>query len=78
MALISLAIICTYGDNSCYYLGLKYLDAGRASITATLEPVVAAVVAYFWWSEVFTVQSYMGSAVILSTVILIIGSGERQ
>jgi drug/metabolite transporter, DME family len=78
LALISLAIICTYGANSCYYLGLKYLDAGRASITATLEPVVAAVVAYVWWSEVFTVQSYMGSAVILSAVVLMIRSGEKQ
>ncbi len=78
LALISLAIICTYGANSCYYLGLKYLDAGRASITATLEPVVAAVVAFFWWGEVFTVQSYMGSAVILSAVVLMIRSGDGK
>jgi drug/metabolite transporter, DME family len=78
MALISLAIICTYGANSCYYLGLKYLEAGRASITATLEPVVAAVVAYFWWGEVFTVQSYLGSAVILSAVVLMIRSGDGK
>jgi DME family drug/metabolite transporter len=76
MALISLAIICTYGANACYYLGLKYLEAGRASITATLEPVVAAVIAYFWWGEMFTVQSYMGSAVILSAVVLMIRSGD--
>ena len=76
LALISLAIICTYGANSCYYLGLKYLDAGRASITATLEPVVAAAVAYFWWREVFTLQSYIGSAVILSAVVLMIRSGD--
>jgi len=78
LALISLVIISTYGANSCYYLGLKYLDAGRASITATIEPVVAAVVAYFWWSEVITVQSYMGGAVILCAVILMIRSGEKK
>lgn len=75
LALISLVIVSTYGANSCYYSGLKYLEAGRASITATLEPVVAAVVAYFWWGEVFTLQSYMGSAVILSAVVLMIRSG---
>jgi len=74
LAIVSLVIISTYGANSCYYLGLKYLDAGRASITATLEPVVAAVVSYFWWGEVFTLQSYMGSAVILSAVVLMIRS----
>jgi drug/metabolite transporter, DME family len=79
LALMSLVIISTYGANSCYYSGLKYLEAGRASITATLEPVVAAVIAYFWWGEIFTVQSYMGSAVILSAVVLMIRSGgEKQ
>jgi DME family drug/metabolite transporter len=78
LALMSLVIISTYGANSCYYLGLKYLDAGRASITATIEPVVAAVVAYFWWNEVITVQSYMGGVVILCAVILMIRSGEKQ
>ncbi len=78
LALISLVIISTYGANSCYYSGLKYLEAGRASITATLEPVVAAAVAYFWWGEVFTVQSYIGSAVILSAVILMIRGSDRK
>ena len=75
LALALLVIICTYGANSCYYSGLKYLEAGRASITATLEPVVAAVVAYIWWGEVFDLQSYIGSAVILSAVVLMIRSG---
>ncbi len=78
IALISLVIISTYGANSCYYMGLKYLDAGRASITATLEPVVAAVVAFFWWNEVFDLQSYIGSAVILSAVVLMIRSGDNK
>ncbi len=78
LALMLLVIISTYGANSCYYIGLKYLDAGRASITATIEPVVAAVVAYFWWGEVITVQSYMGGTVILCAVILMIRSGEKQ
>ena len=78
MALICLVVISTYGANSCYYMGLKYLDAGRASITATLEPVVAAVVAYFWWNEVFDLQSYVGSAIILFAVVLMIRSGEKK
>jgi DME family drug/metabolite transporter len=78
MALILLVIISTYGANTCYYLGLKYLDAGRASITATLEPVVAAIIAYFWWNEVFDLQSYIGSAVILSAVVLMIRSGDAK
>jgi len=78
MAIVLLVIVCTYGANSCYYSGLKYLEAGRAAITATIEPVVAAAAAYFWWSEVFDLQSYIGSAIILSAVVLMIRDGDRK
>lgn len=78
LALLTLVVVSTYGANSCYYSGLKYLEAGRAAITATLEPVVAAIVAYFWWGEMFTLQSYAGSAVILFAVILMIRSGGKK
>ena len=54
LALGLLVIISTYGANTCYYYGLKYLEAGHAAIAATLEPVIAAAVAYFWWHEAFT------------------------
>jgi len=78
MAIGLLVVVCTYGANSCYYIGLKYLEAGRAAITATIEPVVAAFAAYVWWSEVFDLQSYIGSAVILSAVVLMIrGGGDK-
>ncbi|MDX1269629.1 MAG: EamA family transporter, partial [Oceanisphaera sp.] len=60
-ALLALAFFCTYGAYHFYYAGLKHLEAGRAAITATLEPVVAAVVAYFWWGEFFTLQGYLGA-----------------
>jgi DME family drug/metabolite transporter len=54
------------------------MEASRASITATLEPVVAAVGAYFWWGETFTLLGYVGSALILGAVILMVLDGLRQ
>lgn len=78
LAIVLLVIVCTYGANSCYYLGLKYLEAGRAAIAATLEPVVTAVVAYFWWHEVFSAQSYAGSFLILSAVVLVVWDGTKK
>ena len=79
LALGLLVVICTYGANSCYYAGLKYLEAGRAAIVATVEPVMAAVAAYFWWHEVFSFQGYLGSMLVLAAVILMIrdNSGSR-
>ena len=71
-ALLALAFFCTYGAYHFYYAGLRHLEAGRAAITATLEPVVAAVAAYFWWGEFFTPLGYAGAAMILAAVAIMI------
>lgn len=77
-ALVLIAMFCTYGAYYCYYLGIKHLEISRASIAATLEPVVAAVVAYFWWGEIFTPIGYAGSALILIAVLLVVWDGARR
>jgi DME family drug/metabolite transporter len=69
--LIFIAALCTYGAFFFYYIGVNHLEASRAAITATLEPVVAAVVAFFWWDETFGITGYVGSALIVSSVLLI-------
>ncbi len=71
-SLIAVALISTFIANHCYYLGLKYLEAGKASIVATLEPVVAAVAAYIILGEYFTGLGYVGAAMIIVAVILTI------
>lgn len=72
VALICIAMLSTYGAYYCYYQGLKYLEASRAAITATLEPVVAAIVAFLWWHESFSVLGYIGSAAILTAVVIMV------
>jgi DME family drug/metabolite transporter len=71
-ALVCIAVLSTYGAYFCYYIGVKHLEASRAAIAATLEPVMAAVVAYFWWGESFGVTGYAGSTLILLAVILMV------
>jgi len=77
-ALIGLAAFCTYGAYYLYYQGLKYLEASRAAITATLEPVVAALVAFWWWNETFSIKGYLGSILILTAVGLVVWDGMRR
>lgn len=77
-ALLVLAFFSTYGAYHFYYAGLKHLEAGRAAITATLEPVVAGVVAYFWWGEYFTLRGYAGAAMILAAVALMIRDNLKK
>jgi DME family drug/metabolite transporter len=71
-ALLCIAALSTYGAYFCYYQGVRYLEASRAAITATLEPVVASVVAFFWWGEAFGIAGYVGSAMILGAVLLMV------
>ncbi len=76
-SLSAVAVISTYGAYFCYYNSLKYLEPSRASVSATLEPVVAAVVAFFWWGEVMGITGYLGSALIIASVLAMIGDDMR-
>jgi drug/metabolite transporter (DMT)-like permease len=77
VALWAIAFFSTFGAYHFYYAGLKRVEAGRASIIATAEPVVAALTAWCWWGERFTMAGYLGSALILFAVILMIRGGSR-
>ncbi|WP_419177069.1 DMT family transporter [Desulfosediminicola sp.] len=69
LALVGLAVVSTFIANIFYYQGIRYLEAGRASIVATLEPVVAAVTAFIFFGEYFSIVGYMGAALIIVAVL---------
>jgi drug/metabolite transporter (DMT)-like permease len=69
-----MAAVTTYGAFSAYYAGLKRLEATRASVIATFEPLVAAVFAYFLFGETFSLPGYVGSCLIIGAVILVVVS----
>ena len=71
-ALIAVSIASTYLANCFYYQGVKYLEAGRASIVATIEPVVATAAAYVILGESLSLLGYLGAAVIITAVIITI------
>ncbi len=72
LSLVLLAVISTYGAYHFYYTGLQYIEAGRASLIATLEPVVASLVAWYWWDEMFNLTGYLGAALIIGAVVIIV------
>lgn len=73
IALGFLAVFSTYGAYSAYLAGLRRLPASQAVLLATLEPVVAAVVAHLWWRETFSLAQGIGALCILTAATL--GSG---
>jgi drug/metabolite transporter (DMT)-like permease len=49
---------------------LRYIPATRASIAATLEPVVATVVAWIWLGQSFGVAQLIGGGIVLAGIVL--------
>jgi drug/metabolite transporter (DMT)-like permease len=49
---------------------LRHIPATRASIVATLEPVLATVIAWLWLDEAFGTAQLLGGAVVLTGIFL--------
>ena len=69
-ALAFMAAVPTYLSYVLYSAGLKRIEATRAATVATVEPVVAAVVAYWMWNERLSPAGYAFAAVVLVGVLL--------
>jgi len=54
-----------------YTLGLRTVEASRAGILATIEPMVATLIGIIFFSEPLTVFSGLGIVLILAAVILL-------
>ncbi len=54
-----------------YTLGLRTVEASKAGIIATLEPVVATIIGILCFSEMLTVLSALGIILVLSAVVVL-------
>jgi DME family drug/metabolite transporter len=72
-----LAVFPTLLANSLYTAGLKYVEASKASILATVEPVVAVVLAYLLFGEVLEPLQLLGIILVVCGVALTRIGGRR-
>jgi drug/metabolite transporter (DMT)-like permease len=70
MAVAYLALVTTLLAQGLYLAGLQQLEAGRASLIATVEPVVAAALGYLVLGEQLGGLQIVGGVLILSAVIV--------
>lgn len=61
-----------------YTMGLKHMEAGRASILASVEPLTSTVVGIAIFHEALTLTGAAGMACILGAVILLARSGSAN
>jgi DME family drug/metabolite transporter len=69
--LLAMAIVPTLGGNLLFVSGLRYLPAGVASIVATLEPVMAALLAFLVLGERLQPPQLVGGVMVVGAVLLI-------
>lgn len=56
-----------------YTTGLSMIESGRASVTATVEPVVATVVGVALFNDMLTVYQLAGMVLVVAAVVLVQG-----
>lgn len=70
-AVLGLAALSTVIPYWLYTLGLEQVEAGRASILATVEPLVAAAVGIVLFNEPITLNKLLGTILICSSIVLL-------
>jgi drug/metabolite transporter (DMT)-like permease len=71
LAFVYLALFGTTLPFVLYFESLKRMEASRVSITSTLEPVVAGVVAYFFVGETMEFLQIIGGILVLAGIVLL-------
>lgn len=54
-----------------FYTGIRHIDASAASMLATIEPVVAALLALAWLGESIQPETVAGTGLILAAAVLL-------
>jgi drug/metabolite transporter (DMT)-like permease len=69
--IIGLGFFSTMLPYLLYTRGIKNVELSRASIIATVEPVVASIVGFFIFHEQLTIWQYIGIGFVLAAVFLV-------
>ncbi len=77
MAFLYIAIFSTLVPFGLYFKGIERVRATRASITATWEPVVAGITAYFVLEEVLSPLQVLGGIGVIAAIVLLQTAKER-
>ncbi len=73
-----LSLVSTVAAFVLYTSGLKYLEASKASILATIEPIVAVVTGVLFLGEYLLAWQVLGIALVLYSAILVAGGRSEN
>jgi drug/metabolite transporter (DMT)-like permease len=71
LAVVYVAVVSTIIPFGAFLRALHHIDATKASVTSTVEPVLAGVGAYFLLGEVLTLTQVLGGALVIAAILLV-------
>lgn len=71
LALMALGLITTYAAYMTYCEALKRLAPTKVAVLCNLEPLLAALLAFVFWDEFFPASGWLGSALVIGAVFMI-------
>lgn len=78
-ATAALAVVSTVLPFLLYTKGLKGIEAGKASILATVEPFTAAIIGVIFFHETFTLAKIIGMLLIVASILYLnLGAGKKD
>jgi len=69
--ILYIGVIGTILPFGFYYEGINLIRSTRASITATLEPITAGLIAYIFLNEIMEPLQLLGGVLVIAAVILL-------
>lgn len=70
VALLALGIVCTYLPYLAYGAALARLEATRTATIATVEPLIAALLAWIFWDERLPAAAYVAALLVVAGVVV--------
>ena len=68
---VGIGIVCTIIPYLCYSWGLARMEAGKAAVLVTVEPLVGSLVGIFFYGEAHGLLKIIGMALILGASIVL-------
>ena len=78
VGLLYIAFLGTAVPFGLYFVGINYIRSTRASITATLEPISAGLIAYLFLGETLETLQVLGGILVITAIVILQLRGEKD
>ena len=75
--MISIGLLSAALPYTIYSAALRHVEAGKASIMASVEPLVATLCGFLIYKESLTLPQMLGILMILGAIVLLNGKSSR-